>query len=66
MTSLSVRARIISGFGALVVILVAVIAGAAVQNENHKSQLDQLDLHSRTAIALQTTEAQGFRSSAGP
>lgn len=48
------------GFGALVVILVAVIAGAAVQNEKHKSELDQLDIHSRTAIALQATEAQGF------
>lgn len=56
--SLSVRARIIAGFVALVVILVAVTSGAAIQVQNHKSQLAQLDLHSREAIALQTTEAQ--------
>ena len=56
--SLSVRARIIMGFGALVVILAAVIIGAAIQEQNHKSELAQLDLHSRDAILLQTTEAQ--------
>lgn len=56
--SLSVRSRIIGGFGALVIILVAVITGAAIQVQNHKSQLAELDRHSRQAIALQTTEAQ--------
>jgi diguanylate cyclase (GGDEF)-like protein len=56
--SLSVRARIIGGFGALVVILVAVITGAAIQEQNHKSELARLDLHSRNAILLQSTEAQ--------
>ncbi len=56
--SLSVRARIISGFGALVFILVAVTIGAAIQEQNHKSELAQLDHHSREAILLQTTEAQ--------
>jgi diguanylate cyclase (GGDEF)-like protein len=56
--SLSVRARITSGFGALVLILVAVITGAAIQEQNHKSELEQLNLHSRNAILLQTTEAQ--------
>lgn len=56
--SLSVRTRIIGGFGALVVILGAVITGAAIQQQNHKSELAQLDFHSRAAILLQTTEAQ--------
>ena len=56
--SLSVRARIIGGFGSLVVILAAVITGAALQVHTHKSQLADLDHHSREAIALQTTEAQ--------
>jgi methyl-accepting chemotaxis protein len=56
--SLSVRARIIGGFGALVVILVGVTTGGLVQEHNHKSELAQLDLHSREATSLQTTEAQ--------
>src|SRR6266849_977115 len=56
--SLSVRALIIGGFGALVVILAAVIIGAVIQEQNQKSELAQLDLHSRDAILLQTTEAQ--------
>jgi diguanylate cyclase (GGDEF)-like protein/putative nucleotidyltransferase with HDIG domain len=56
--SLSVRARIIIGFGALVFILVAVTTAAAIQEQNHKSELAQLDLHSREATSLQTTEAQ--------
>ncbi|MEO8458778.1 MAG: HD domain-containing phosphohydrolase [Chloroflexota bacterium] len=56
--SLSVRVRIIGGFAALVLILVGVTTGGLVQEHNHKSELAQLDLHSREAISLQTTEAQ--------
>jgi HAMP domain-containing protein len=54
----SVRARIIGGFGALVIMFAAVTTAAAIQEQNHKSELAQLDLHSRNAILLQTTEAQ--------
>jgi hypothetical protein len=56
--SLSVRARIIGGFGALVIMFAAVTTAAAIQEQNHKSELAQLDLHSRDATLLQTTEAQ--------
>jgi Signal transduction histidine kinase, nitrate/nitrite-specific len=56
--SLSVRARIIGGFGALVLLLAAVTTAAAIQDRQHKSELAQLDLHSREATSLQTTEAQ--------
>jgi diguanylate cyclase (GGDEF)-like protein len=38
--------------------LAAVTTAAAIQEQNHKSELAQLDLHSRNAILLQTTEAQ--------
>jgi diguanylate cyclase (GGDEF)-like protein len=56
--SLSVRTRIIGGFAALVVILVGVTTGGLIQEQNHESELAQLDLHSREATSLQTTEAQ--------
>lgn len=56
--SLSVRARIVVGFAALVGILVAVLIGGVIQEHNHKSELAELDFHSRNATLLQTTEAQ--------
>jgi hypothetical protein len=37
---------------------VGVTTGRLIQEQNHKSELAQLDLHSREATSLQTTEAQ--------
>jgi len=55
----SVRGRIITGFGLLVVILVIVSAGSAWQARTHQRDLNDLETHSRTATLLQEAEAQG-------
>src|SRR3990172_6562177 len=55
----SVRGRIITGFGLLVLILAIVAAGSAWQVHTHQKYLNDLDTHSRTATLLQEAEAKG-------
>lgn len=54
----SLRARVIAGFGLLMVILAAVVGGSAWQARVHQSDLDELESRARTATLLQQTEAQ--------
>src|SRR3990172_2392328 len=55
----SVRGRIITGFGLLVLILAIVAGGSAWQVRSHQRYLNDLDSHSSTATLLQEAEAQG-------
>jgi len=54
----SVRGRIITGFGLLVLILIGVAAGSAWQVRTHQAYINDLESHSRTATLLQEAEAQ--------
>jgi len=56
--SVSVRTRVIAGFGILVLILASVTIGAAIQVRHHQSDLARLEEHSTMASLLQTAEAQ--------
>ena len=55
----SVRGRIITGFGLLVMILAVVAGGSAWQVRTHQKDISELESHSRTATLLQEAEAQG-------
>jgi len=55
----SVRGRIITGFGLLVLILAIVASGSAWQVRSHQTYINDLESHSRTATLLQEAEAQG-------
>lgn len=50
----SVRGRIILGFGLLVLILIAVVAGSAWLAREHRSDLAEVERHTATASALET------------
>jgi diguanylate cyclase (GGDEF)-like protein len=54
----SVRARIITGFGLLVLILAIVAGGSAWQVRHHRSVIGDVESHSRRATLLQEAEAQ--------
>src|SRR3990172_13256255 len=54
----SVRGRIIPGFGLLVLILALVAGGSAWQVRAHRSNINEMESHSRTATLLQDAEAQ--------
>jgi len=54
----SVRGRIITGFGLLVVILAIVAGGSAWQVRHHRSVIGDVESHSRRATLLQEAEAQ--------
>jgi diguanylate cyclase (GGDEF)-like protein len=56
--SISVRARVIAGFGLLLAVLASVTTGAAIQVRHHQSDLAELEQHSTMASLLQTAEAQ--------
>ncbi len=55
----SVRARIITGFGLLIVILGLVVAGAFWLALKHESDLDAMEQHSNTVSLLQDAKAIG-------
>jgi diguanylate cyclase (GGDEF)-like protein len=54
----SVRGRVISGFGLLILVLVCVTVGASWQVQRHQADLQELERHSTTASHLQNVEAQ--------
>ena len=54
----SVKARIIAGFGLLVLILGGVTLGASLQVRAHQADLAELESHSTMASLLQKAEAQ--------
>jgi diguanylate cyclase (GGDEF)-like protein len=58
MASVSVRYRVLAGFGILVGILAVVTIGAAIQVRNHQSDLARVEEHSTMSSLLQTAEAQ--------
>ncbi len=54
----SVKARIICGFGLLVIIVIGVAAGSAWQVQTHRSNLADLESHSTIASLLQEAQAE--------
>ena len=55
----SVRGRIVAGFGLLILIFAAVVAGSAWLTREHRSDLVGLEQHATTASLLQDTALNG-------